>query len=176
MLAWYAVQVWVSREHSVANQLIAKGYETYLPCYVDPLNPSLARRQRPLYPGYVFCHADLCDVRAPVLMTLGVLRFVGNGHHPIAIDNSELGAVRLIASSHQPVHPCPYLQAGERVRIVHGCLSGIEGILVSLDRAPRVVVSISLLLRSIAVEVNSDWLAPIGLAPLPCQFSRPQIA
>jgi len=176
MLAWYAVQVRVSREESVTNQLVAKGYETYLPRYVDLLEPPLARLHRPLYPGYVFCRADLRDVHAPVLMTHGVLRFVGNGHYPIAIEDSELTAVRRIAYSHQPVRPCPYLQVGERVRIVCGCLSGIEGILASLGRVPRVVVSISLLLRSVAVEVDSDWLAPIGLAPLRYQSSRQRIA
>jgi transcription antitermination factor NusG len=46
------------------------------------------------------------------------------------------------------------LELGQRVRIEDGALSGVEGVLTSFRGTRRIVVSISLLRRSVALEID----------------------
>ena len=116
---------------------------------------------QPLFPGYVFCRFNVQE-RLPILVTSGVLFIVGVGKVPCPIDNSEIVALQSIVRSGLPAQPWPFLKAGQRVRIEQGSLEGIEGILLSAKSPYRLVVSVSLLQRSVAVEVDRDWVTPIS--------------
>jgi transcription antitermination factor NusG len=87
---------------------------------------------------------------------------VGIGKNPIPIDDREIAAVQSVVQSELPRQPWPFLQLGERVRIAYGPLCGLEGILLNLKGNHRLVLSVSLLRRSIAVEVDSAWVSPIS--------------
>lgn len=102
------------------------------------------------------------------------MAIVGLGRNPVPVEDNEIEAVRSIVESGVSAEPWPYLQAGQRVRIEKGPLSGLEGILVDFKKSYRLVVSVCLLQRSVAVEIHRGWVYPArpaagvcthGLAP-----------
>lgn len=158
---WYAIQVRTRWERSTATILTGKGYETFLPTYKS--SKRFASRQKevsaPLFPGYVFCRFDVTK-RLPILITPGVIGVVGSGRVPIPVEEHELSAIQAIVSSGLTAAPWPYLEVGQRVRIEDTSLQGIEGILVGFRGSRRVVVSVSLLRRSVALEIDRVQVSP----------------
>jgi len=116
--------------------------------------------EQPLFPGYLFCKFDFQD-RRPVVTTPGVLQIVGYGRTAIPVSEQEIQALQLAVSSGIARQPWPYLEVGQRVRVIYGTLTGLEGILVNLKGNHRVVLSVSLLQRSVAMEVETSWLVPV---------------
>jgi transcription antitermination factor NusG len=120
----------------------------------------------PLFPGYVFCRFNPAD-RLPILTAPGVVQIVGVGKVPAPVDDNELAAVRRILDSRLLAEPWPFLNVGERVLVAHGSLNGLEGIIVALKKNCRLVVSVTLLNRSVAVEIDRSWIRPFGSAAYP---------
>jgi transcription antitermination factor NusG len=115
--------------------------------------------EEPLFPGYVFCKLDPSN-QFPVLVTPGVISIVGAGKKPIPIDDSEMSAIETAVRSGVPREPWPFLHIGQRVSITSGPLSGLEGILHQVKDSRRLVLSVTLLRRSVAVQIESDWVRP----------------
>jgi transcription antitermination factor NusG len=159
--SWYAVHVKTNFEKVAATILEGKNLEVYLPAYQKPRRWSdrIKDVECPLFPGYVFCRFDVNN-RLPVLTTTGVLSIVGAGRVPASISDEELSAVRMIVESGLAAMPWPFLRIGQRVVIRKGPLSGMEGILLAQRNKYRIVVSISLLQRSIAAEIDADLVCP----------------
>ncbi len=162
---WFALRTKPRHEKTTAQVLRVRGYVEFLPC-------CLARRrwsdrfktvELPLFPGYLFCRMSPQN-RMPILNIPGVVGVVGFGRTPAPVDEGEISALQLIVKSELAVQPWPFLKAGQQVLIEYGPLSGLEGILLSLKKEHRLVVSVTLLQRSVAVEVESDWVKPIGPA------------
>jgi transcription antitermination factor NusG len=160
---WFALQVRSQHEKIVASTLQDKGYEEFLPLYQTrhKWSDRLKQLEAPLFPGYVFCRFDV-QKRLPILVTPGVLCIVGFGKIPCPIDDSELVALQSVVKSGLPAEPCPFLKIGQRVRIEQGSLEGVEGILLAPKSSYRLVVSVTLLQRSVAVEIDRDWVTPIS--------------
>jgi len=97
----------------------------------------------------------------PVLVTPGVLHFVGIGKTPVAVEPSEMEALRRIIQFGSMVRPRPFLKEGDRVRIGDGPLRNTEGILLRGADEDQVIVSVTLLQRSVAVKVDRAWLTPV---------------
>jgi transcription antitermination factor NusG len=107
----------------------------------------------------VFCQFDAIN-RLPILVTPGVIAVVGRGRIPVPVEDSEVAALqRMVSSGFQP-EPWPYLEVGQRIRIEDGALTGLEGILVSFKGSRRIVVSVSLLKRSVALEIDRSSVGP----------------
>lgn len=162
---WYALQVRARWESSTASLLYGKGYQTLLPTYKSERRWRGGPREvtTPLFPGYVFCRFDALN-RLPILVTPGVINVVGRGRTPVAVEDSEIEAIRLVVSSGVQADPCPYLEVGQQVRIRDGALRGLEGILTSFRGGRRIVVSVSLLCRSVALEIDRSGVCPIQSA------------
>ena len=154
---WFAIQVKSGSELKIESVLKNKGYETFVPTYVPAGPGRRACPERPLFSGYVFCRFDPL-VRAPIVTTPGIIQIVGYGKRPAPLDDSEMEAVRMVARSNLSAKPHPYFQAGQRVRIVEGPLQGVEGIIARAGDRDYLVVSVRLLQRSIAIEMEPDWL------------------
>jgi transcription antitermination factor NusG len=165
---WYAIHVRSQHEKIVAATLRGKGYDEFLPLYRSRHRWSDRMKviERPLLPGYVFCRFDLQN-RLPILVTPGVLLIVGVGKTPVPVIDKEISALQSIVNSGFQAEPWPFLQVGQRVRIERGSLEGLEGILLCLKKPHRLVVSVSLLQRSVAVEIDENWATPIGPARHP---------
>jgi len=161
-LPWFALQVRCRYERNVASHLDGKGYEWFLPTYKARRRWSdrMKAAVLPLFPGYLFCRFNPLD-RLPILKTPGMISIVGTAKIPTAVDEAEIKALQTLVLSGLPREPWPYLQVGQRVRIEHGSLSGLEGIMLRHKGQDRLVLSVSLLRRSTAVEIDGTWVSPI---------------
>jgi transcription antitermination factor NusG len=158
---WYALYVRTRFEKIVARNLLRKGYEEFLPLSGRPRRWSERNNaiDRPLFPGYVFCRFNLLD-RLRILTIPGVNAIVGLGKGFLSVDESELNAIRAVLKSGNYCEPWPFLQLGERVRVEYGPLAGTEGIALMLKDTCRLVISVSMLQRSVAVEIDRDCFKP----------------
>lgn len=156
---WFATQVRIGREHHCAHHLQMRGYEVFLPCYSENRRWSDRTKtiRHPLFAGYLFCRVS-GEVMGKIVTLPGVVRIVGDGRRPIAIPAGEIEALQRIVAADLKPQPWPFLETGRRVRLEVGPLRGTEGIVVKSGGGERVVVSISLLRRSVAVEVDAAWL------------------
>jgi transcription antitermination factor NusG len=146
----------------VAAALRGKAYAEFLPLYHSE-HRSGGRIQRvllPLFPTYVFCSFDPLK-RLPLLTIPGVLCIVGFGKTLASIDAKELEGVNRMLESGMHVARCPYIETGEEVQIIRGALAGLQGILIAEKGRFRLVVSVSLLRRSVSVECDRDWVRPV---------------
>lgn len=160
---WFAIRVKSQRERMVATAIRQKGLEEFLPQYKSRHRWSdrFKSVELPLFPGYVFCRINP-TFRLPILTVPGVLHFVGLGRVPVPIDDAEIDAIQSAVRSGLRVEPLAYLNVGQRVRLAEGPLTGLEGILTEVRKQYRVVVSLTLLQRSVAVEIERHWITPVG--------------
>lgn len=149
-------------ESGVADHLQNKGYEWFLPLYKARRRWSdrIKEVDAPLFPGYLFCRFNPHN-RLPILKTPGVTQIVGYNHVPVPVDEQEIEAIRRLVVSGLPNAPCAYLEIGSKVRIEVGALRGLEGILTEVKGKRRLILSITLLQRSVAVEIDTDAVSVV---------------
>jgi transcription antitermination factor NusG len=155
--SWFALTVKPRFEKAVARTLASKGYETLLLVYQKQHQEGTRSRdsELPLFPGYVCCRFDV-RYRTPILMTPGVIQVFGAGNMPIPLPDVEVTSLQTAIRARLPLQPFPYVQVGQRVRIERGALAGVEGIVMSFKQTLRLVLSITLLQRSVLLEVGRD--------------------
>lgn len=160
---WFALQVRTRWEGSTALLLSGKGYQTLLPTFKTRKrwNGKVREVNAPLFPGYVFCQFEAQN-RLPILVTPGVLSVVGRGRIPLPVDDTEISAIQTVVSSGFRAEPWPYLEVGQRIRIESDALSGLDGILINFKGNHRIVVSVTLLRRSVALEIDRSCVKPVG--------------
>ncbi len=158
----FAVKVRARREDVVSQSLQSKGYKCLLPMYPERRRYSdrYIDVQSPLFPGYVFCWFDPM-YRLPIITTPLVHEVVSFGRIPCPMSDQEIQSVQHVVDSGVLARPCPYLRAGQRVRVQEGPLAGMEGLLLSEKGNSRLVVSVHLLQRSMAVELDRCSVRPL---------------
>ena len=159
---WYAVSVFPRHEKHVARLLDARGTNYLLPLY-SSLRRWKDRRKRVdmvLFPGYVFVSIEVRE-RVGILMLPGVAHFVTFQGQPAVVPEHEMNAIGVSVRSGAVTKPHPYLQKGRRVRISSGPMAGVEGILVRRKDKFRVVLSVDLIMRSVAAEVDEADIEPL---------------
>jgi transcription antitermination factor NusG len=159
---WFALAVKPRFDKAVARALEVKGYETLLPLYKKHGARSKVS-ELPLFPGYVCCRFD-AQTRLPILTTPGVIQVLGAGNRPIPLSDVEVNSLQTAIRAQIPVQPFPFVGAGQRVRINRGFLAGVEGIVISCKHRLRLVLSITLLQRSVLLEIDRD-LVSVDAAP-----------
>jgi transcription antitermination factor NusG len=152
---WFALAVKPRFEKSVAQALAMKGYDAFLPTYKKHSRYGARSKdsELPLFPGYVCCRFDV-QSRLPILTTPGVIQVLGAGSLPIPLSDTEVNSLRTAMRGQFPIEPYPFVDAGRRVRIKGGALAGVEGIVIGCKHSLRLVLSISLLQRSVLLEVD----------------------
>lgn len=162
-LRWYAVYTRSRHEKSVSRLLERMSVTTFLPAYesVHHWNDRRAVVSQPIFPGYVFARIGLAN-RIQILSVPGVINFVGTPGRPCPIPDEELHALRACWEHRIRMEPHPYLVVGRRVRIRQGLLSDTDGILVRKKGKFRLVLSVNLITRSVAVEVDASDVVPAG--------------
>jgi transcription termination/antitermination protein NusG len=157
---WYALYTRSHCEQLVCDQLMAKGFSIFLP-KMEVWSRRSGIRHRistPMFPSYLFLHhvmdkvsfIEVCKVR-------GLVRILGERWDRLStIPETEIEAIHRVLRTELPMSSHPYLRDGQRVRISHGPLTGVEGILVqNKPTKGLLVLSIELLRRSVAVEVDA---------------------
>jgi transcription antitermination factor NusG len=159
---WYAAYTCANHEKRVTAELHARDVEHFLPLYgsVRRWKDRRVNLELPLFPGYVFVHLALRD-RLRVLQIPSVVHLVGFNGQPAAIPDEEMQILRSALSQRQHAQPHPFLTVGRRVRIVGGPFAGLEGVLKRKRNSFRVVVSLRLIQRSVAVDVDAAEVAPV---------------
>jgi transcription elongation factor/antiterminator RfaH len=165
-LSWYAVWTHSHCEQTVSQQLSAKGFSAFLP----EMSVWSKRRgeQRlirvPMFPGYLFVHDEM-DKHSylEILKSRGVVRILEDGWTRLTpVPESEINAIRRVVDSEVPVFAHEHLAHGDRVEVVEGALTGLEGLFVQDKPSKgRLVVSVDLLGRSVAVEVDCTSVRPV---------------
>ena len=160
---WFAIRVRSQYEKITAVVLRNKGYEEFAPMYRSRRywSDRVKELDLPLFPGYIFCRFDLLH-RLPVLTSPGIVSIVGLGKNPEPVEDQEIARIRAIVNSGALAYPWPFLRSGQKIAITRGPLSGVEGFLVSFKNQYRLVVSITLLQRSVAAEVDRDSIQPLS--------------
>jgi transcription antitermination factor NusG len=172
---WYAVTTQPRHEKVVAQQLQAKSIETYLPLLATHSRWKDRRVliHQPIFPGYIFTRIDLKD-RNHVLSVPSVVRMLSFSGAPAPIDDAEIDAVRLCLTCGDHPEPHAFPETGDLVRVRSGALRGLEGVVMRNKGGCRIVVSIALIHKSIAAEIDADLLEP--LSPLTHHCSLVQCA
>lgn len=164
---WFAIQVRTCAEKTASTVLQYKGYECFLPLSKSRRRWSdrVKELEVPLFPGYLFCRFDPCN-RLPVLITPGVLQIVGIGKTPMPVEDDQVAAIQRVGTAGLPVQPWPFLEVGNIARIERGPLCGLTGIVINYKSELKVILSVTLLRRSVAVEVDCSWLsAQLAVSP-----------
>ncbi len=158
---WYALRTRSNFETLAVVSLQHKGFKPYLPTYRNRRRWSdrVVVTDTPLFKGYVFCRFDPLN-RLPIVTTHGVIGIVSYGTEPAPIDAKELEAVKQILHSGLATEPCPFLREGQQVRVLRGSLAGVEGILVKKKSDFRLIISVTMLQRSVSVEIDREWITP----------------
>jgi transcription antitermination factor NusG len=161
---WYAIAVKHQHERRIEAALRFKKMETLVPLYRSQRRWSDRTKDidLPLFSGYVLCRFDIRE-RKEVLNMPGVYRLVGFGGTPAAVDDREIADIQALADAGRGLRPWPYLRPGDRVRVERGPLRGIEGTLLREGESLRLIVTVDLLQRAVAVEMDPDMLAPAAL-------------
>jgi transcription antitermination factor NusG len=161
--AWYAVRVKSRHEKSVAAALEAREIEHLLPLHVN--RRKWADRYKnvslPLFPGYVFSLFDF-ENRGPLLRTPGVIDVVRFGTVALPVDPQEIDALRTLMACGLPSEPYAQLAVGQRVDIVSGPFFGKSGVVLRIGNQRRLALSVTLLNRSVLVDIEHDWVVSSG--------------
>ena len=159
---WFALTVRPRHEKTVAQILFNKRLEAFLPLYHarQRWSDRVKSVDLPLFPGYIFCRFDYAH-RLPVLTTPGVTSLVGYAHVATPVGDGEIAGIQAILASGLPAQPWPYIRAGQLVRIERGALAGLEGVLIREKDSLRVIVSVELLRRAVAVEIDREMVCAV---------------
>jgi transcription antitermination factor NusG len=152
---WYALHIRGRFEKLAAKQLRDKGYDTYLPVFksLRRWSDRLKTVEMPLFSGYLFCKFNI-EQKLPVLVVPGVLSIVGTGKVAATIPESEVSSVRKVIASGMQCGPWPFVQNGQRISVERGPLAGLKGTVIEVKSSLRLILSLPLLHRSVAVEVD----------------------
>ena len=158
---WWALYTRHQHEKTVADMLSAKGFEVFLPVY-ESIRRWKDRNKKltlPLFPCYVFVRGGL-DRRLQVVTTPGVHMILFHGEQVAMIPGVEIEAIRRAVEGPFRVEPHPFLKCGERVRVIRGSLQGVEGVLVRKKNLYRLVLSVDMMAKSVAVEIDATDVEP----------------
>lgn len=164
---WFAVRVRSNHERITLTHIGYRGFEHFAPAFKSERRWSDRKKETDqyLFPGYVFCRVNPRD-RLSLMTAPGVVELVGFGKTPEPIPDQEIERVRRMVDSGLLVTPFPFIEVGQSVLIERGPLAGLEGILVEVKGRYRLVVSINLLQRSVAAEVDRTDVRPVRALPV----------
>lgn len=154
--SWYAVWTRSRAEKTVEEQLARKGLDVFLPT-IARWSRWKDRRKKidwPLFPGYCFARFDPRDV-LQVLKCTGVATVVSFDGKLAAVPEVEVDAIRTLVTSGLQYDPCPFINEGDLVEVIHGPLRGVTGRLMRKGPHARLVLSVEMINRSVAVTVDA---------------------
>jgi transcription antitermination factor NusG len=169
---WFAVCTRHQHEKTAARILEYKEFEVFLPLYKarHRWKDRITEVSLPLFPGYLFVREGFRRWLA-ILTTPGVSSIVSCGGQPAAIPFSEIEGVKQVVDSTLRVEPHPFLKSGDRVRVKYGPIAGVEGILLRKKNVARLVLSVEMLGKSVAVETDATDVERIPTGALGTDLS-----
>jgi len=163
---WFALKVRTRGELLVSSALQSKTFETFVPTWKEfrRYTDRVKTIDAAMFPGYLFCRLDpLRPLRA--LETLGVAYIIGADGCFVPVPDEEITALQRLMAFERAAKPWPYLRKGAKVRVEFGALAGVEGWLIAEKGIDRLVLSVEILQRSVAVEIDREWIRPMPVIP-----------
>lgn len=159
---WFVLFVRSNQEKVIAQRLVEREVEHFLPCYssVRQWKDRKVTLEMPLFPGYIFVHLPFLN-RARVLTIPNIVSLVGSRNFPSVISEEEIDWIRR-GVEHGNAVPHPYLSVGDRIKVVSGPLSGMQGVLLRKQNSTRVVICLDSISRSFMVEVDLESIEPLA--------------
>jgi transcription termination/antitermination protein NusG len=153
---WYAAYTCVHHEKRILQQLSERNIDSFVPLYRSVRRWKDRRKELDLvlFPGYVFVRIPLQE-RLRVLQIPGVVTFVNFNGLPTPLPEGEVEALRKASAHGVFAEPHPYLRTGRRVLIRNGPFTGVEGVLLRKKDKYRFVLSIEMIMRSVAIEMDA---------------------
>ena len=160
-LRWFALQTRSRQEKVVRTQLGLRNIEHFLPTTrrLSQWTDRKVQIEVPLFAGYCFARFSSSD-RLPVLQSRGVLRVVGPSGRPESIPEDEIESLRILVSTSCEYVNHPYVQKGTLMEVISGPLTGVKGRVVRQARNFRLVLSITLIQRAVAIEIDAEHVVP----------------
>jgi transcription antitermination factor NusG len=157
---WFAFRVRPRHEKTAALQLGEKNEEYFLPLVREKRKwgNRVAHVDLPLIPGYVFCRSHRFGL-LPILKVPGVIDVLRAGTSPVPVPEEEINALKTAVAASVQIEACPYIDVGQKVLIRRGPLAGLTGIVIEVSKSKRLVLSVTLLRRSVLVHLEADALA-----------------
>ena len=171
---WFALRVKPNHEKKVSELISYQGMEEFLPLY--RVRRKWAQRWQnmdvPLFPGYIFSRFER-QSWSKIINTPGVIDAVRFGTTLASVDEEEINALQLVQRSKTAMEPSPYLRVGQTIRVTAGPLAGVNGTLLEVKGVTRLVLSVTILQRSVLVEMDRSWVTYNPL-PIPQAVPPPQ--
>lgn len=160
---WFVVRVRPNCEWKAAASLGGRGFEVLVPDYerIAKRNPRRPARL-PLFPGYLFCQFDGRSL-VPILSAAAVIQVLSRNGLPEPVEHAEILSITTLIDCGMPLQPWPTFERGQQVRIFSGPLSGVEGFVIRDEARTKLVISVSLLQRSVVAEIDRAWVQPTPL-------------
>ena len=164
---WYCLHTRSRHEEVVFHRLGDKRIFSFLP-KLEVWSRRQDRRkkiQKALFPGYIFVREVLDPLhRLEILKIPGVVKILGNQMGPVSVPEIQIESIQTILGGKSAVSPFPYLKEGQIVRVVEGPLKGCEGFLLKIKEGKeKLVITVDLLQRSVAVEIDGASVEPVHL-------------
>lgn len=174
---WFVFRVRPRHEKTVALQLRDKDQHCFLPLLKlkREWGKRIASVELPLFPGYVFCRAERSRL-APIMKTPGVIDVLRLGGAPARVDRNEVEDIQKVIACGGRMEACPYIAVGQKVRIISGPFTGLCGYLLEVRNCQRLVLSVTLVQRSLLVEIDTAAVLPITQTYAPAEFARHEAA
>jgi transcription antitermination factor NusG len=174
--SWWVIYTRHQHERVVAEMLGSKGFEVFLPLYESVRRWKDRNKviKLPLFPCYVFARGGLSR-RLQIITTPGVQMILAHGEQVSLVPDGEIDAIRRAVEGCLRVEPHPFLRCGERVRVRRGTLEGVEGILIRKKNLYRLVLSVDMMAKSVAVEIDASDVEPVMPAGMAGLLSRSQL-
>lgn len=161
---WFVLRVKPKHEKRVFELVNYQGYRAFLPLFLQRRKWGTRWHdiEAPLFPSYVFCSFQRQDW-VPIINTPGVVDVVRNGKTLLPVEPSEIESLQIAQDANLAMEPWPYLPIGSELKINAGPLAGLTGLLIKVKQGSRLVLSVTLLQRSVAVEIDRGWVHPVNL-------------
>ncbi len=162
---WFALQVVPRHEKSVDKMLEYKGYTHFLPTHQVRRRWSdrVSVVEEPLFPGYVFCRSQ-SNLMEIIRGSFGIIRIVAFGGRPHPVPDKEIEALQQIVRGKREYSAFPYLNVGQKVRVISGPLTGVSGTIMQFKNRDRLVISLEVIMKSVSVEIDQSEVALVQAA------------
>jgi transcription antitermination factor NusG len=159
---WFALQTKPKNEQKIGRLLREKGYECFTPMYrlKRKWSDRTVEIDFPLFPGYIFCRFSP-TVLGKAISTQGVIRIVGFGGQPAEVAVEEIEALQMLTQSNLLREPWKYLPDGTPVLVETGPLAGVQGIICADGNKRQLIISVTLLQRSVAIRLDEDTVISV---------------
>jgi transcription termination/antitermination protein NusG len=170
-LPWYVVRCKANAERTVAHSLTNRGITVFLPLERRPSKrKKIGYIETPLFPGYIFAQFQYRESLL-VVACPGVVNILCRGPVPEPVDTAEINSLLTLTKQAVSMSPLPIFEKGDKVRITSGPLADVEGVIVRDSGNQKLIVSVSLLRRSVVAQVDREWIEVQDSSPTRLQVT-----